>query len=167
MKLDLTGRVDGDAVLVSVAVQPVNVGHRLPTGWPDRHLLLVVRAVDDRGSELARSGGAVLPPVAGTGPRESGNYAGLPGKLYGKLLAGPDGTVPAPFWQAVAVQSDTRLLPDQRDQGHFSFRLDPASRTVHVDVRLVYRKFFKPVADEKGWPDRDIVLREQAIQLRP
>jgi len=165
VELTLSGQRDDRTVRATVTVRPVNVGHRLPTGSPERHLLLVVRATHGRGGELAQKSGPAIPPSGGVGPREAGNLAGSPGKLYGKLLRGPDGYLPAPFWQAIALESDTRLLPDQAERTTYDFDLADSHDPVRLQARLIYRRFYKSIVDEKSWPDADIVLAERMVEV--
>jgi hypothetical protein len=166
--LELTARIQGGLLHVEVAVQPVNVGHRLPTGTLERHLLLVVRVTSERGDELAPHEGPTIPAAGGIGPRDAGNYAGLPGKLYGKLLEGPGGVSPAPFWRAAATQLDTRLAPDEPDHSRFTFETTQFSTSrVRVKATLLYRRFYKALLNEKGWPDRDVVLATYEIDCQP
>jgi hypothetical protein len=166
VEMKLSARFEGPIVRAAVTVRPVNVGHRLPTGTPERHLLLVVRAEDDGGTELELRAGPLIPDAGGVGPRDAGNYAGLPGKLYGKLLEGPGGEAPAPFWRAVAVRFDTRLQPDQLDRTEFTWQPSDRAATVRVRATLIYRGFYQAVRDAKAWPDRDVLLAEQILQIQ-
>jgi hypothetical protein len=165
VELTLAGELDGRTIRARVTVRPVNVGHRLPTGTPERHLLLVIRSTNAGGGELVQKSGPKIPPGGGIGPRDSRNFAGLPGKLFGKLLRGPDGYSPAPFWQAIAIDSDTRLMPDQPDQTVITFDAADLHGRARIEARLIYRRFYKPVADEKSWPDADIILAERTLEI--
>lgn len=166
VELTLTATNTGGPIHATVNVRPVNVGHRLPTGSPDRHLLLIVQATNERGTRLPLRSGPTISSAGGVGPRESGNYAGAAGKLYGKLLAGPGDTVPAPFWLATSLREDTRLLPDRPDHTEFTFAPDGPASSVEIQATLIYRRFYKTVLDEKSWPDRDLILAEKAVVVR-
>jgi hypothetical protein len=165
IELTLAGEPDGRTIRATVTVRPVNVGHRLPTGSPERHLLLVVRAMDAQGRELEQKSGSVIPPAGGIGPFDSANFAGLPGKLYGKLLRGAGGFSPAPFWQSVAVESDTRLFPDRPDQSILTFDAANSPGPIRLEARVIYRRFYKAIADEKSWPDADMTLAERTVEV--
>ena len=165
VELNLAGKLDGRTLRATVTVRSVNVGHRLPTGSPERHLLLVVRATGTDGAELARQSGPVIPSAGGEGPREAGNFAGMPGKLYGKLLRGPGGYSPAPFWQAIALDSDTRLRPDESAQTRFDFQPGDSPGTARLHATLLYRRFYKSILDEKSWPDADVILADKTIEI--
>jgi len=129
-----------------------------------------VQSPDGEGQDgMSTSAASVVRP----GARDDGHselitpwprdLAGLPGKLYAKLLIGPDGTVPVPFWRSVGILQDTRLEPDKPDRVRFVFRSQPGPVT--VTVRLIYRRSFLAVAVAKQWPDKDITLAEQQLTL--
>ena len=63
-----------------------------------------------------------------------------------------------PYWRVTRLAYDSRLLPDQPDRRTFTF--SPAAGAA-VRVRLLFRRFSKPVADEKGWPDNEILIAER------
>jgi hypothetical protein len=146
LHLDVRIARTGPSTVVDVAVMARNVGHRVPTGFIDRHLLLVV----DAG-----------PAALSAGPRLSagaGDLKGQPGWLYAKQLRGSDGRQPSPFWLPHAAMLDTRLSPGQPDRRSFRFE----GRVESVRVRLLYRRFWKDVADAKGWPDDTIVIGDRS-----
>jgi hypothetical protein len=162
--LTLAARRDGNRVFAVATVRPIRVGHRLPTGSPDRHMILVVRATNERGDELARVQGPTVPEAGGIGPLDRGYLYGMAGKLYGKVLRGPGDSVPAPFWQATSVDRDSRLYPDQPDETCYTFEAADDS-AVQLSATLIYRRFFKVLLDAKSWPDLEVVLGERHIVL--
>jgi hypothetical protein len=127
-----------------------DVGHRVPTGYIDRHLIVVARAWGTNGQPLKPSGGPTLPSAAGA-------LQGQPGRLYAKLLHDEHGHSPAPFWDAEHDWVDNRLRPGEPDTLTLTFAADVA----RLQVRVLYRRFWEEVARSKGWPDRDIVVCEQ------
>jgi hypothetical protein len=137
------------------------VGHRVPTGFVDRNLLLVVEGFDASGAALQPAPVTpLLPPLAGK------NLAGLPGKLYAKRLTDFSGRQPAPFWRAAPEVIDTRLFPEQVEKSVYSFQ----GHLVRLRVRIIYRRFWAEVAEAKGWPDNDLLLVDQiwsGIPFRP
>jgi Cytochrome c554 and c-prime len=151
LHLTATPVPDGDGVRLNVEVRAEDVGHRVPTGFVDHHLLLAVEAVDAAGNRVAAHGGPVLPDVAGK------ELAGQPGRLYARLLKDFDGKSPAPFWRADPDAEDTRLVPGQPDRVRFVF----PSQSRRFRVRLLYRRFWQEVAEVKGWPDNEVVVQEQ------
>lgn len=138
---------DEEGIRVEVELRADDVGHRLPTGFVDRNLMLIVEAVSD-GATARLEHGPVLPPLAGK------DFAGLPGRLFAKQLQDSEGRSPAPFWRARSDTVDTRLLPGRAE--HATFVFGPA--TASVRVRLLYRRFWPEVADSKGWPDQTITI---------
>jgi hypothetical protein len=147
-------RDEPTGVRARVRVEVEGVGHRVPTGFVDRHLLLVVEGRGPNGTVLPARG-PVLPPAAG---RE---LAGRPGRLYAKLLQDDQGLAPAPFWGADPDPHDTRLTPGQADETTYRF---PA-RLTELRVRVLYRRFWQEVARAKGWPDRDLTVFERTFPV--
>ena len=54
---------------------------------------------------------------------------------------------------------DTRLQPEQPVAATFSFPTD----THEIRVRVLYRRFWKSVADEKVWPDDTITVCDERL----
>ncbi len=158
--LSLEGKESAAGVTVLAEVRVEGVGHRMPTGYPSRAVILWVRATTADGKPARLLEGPVLPPLAGDGPVAEGGLAGRPGRMYAKVLEGLDGQLPAPYWKATRVKYDTRLMPDQIDR--LRFRFARAEGDLTVEARLVYRRFSKFLADQKGWPDNEvpIVMKE-------
>jgi hypothetical protein len=155
LKLSMRLTPEPDSVTVHVEVLAENVGHRLPTGFIDRNLLLVVEGLDRQGKPTHLLAGPKLPPSAGRA------LAGSPGYLYARQLRTQDGH-PLPFWLAHEEPEDTRLFPGRLDRRQFRFAADTAS----VRVRLVYRRFWQEVAENKGWPDNEVLIIAKAVSLR-
>jgi hypothetical protein len=145
---------DGGGVRARVRVLADDVGHRVPTGFLDRHLLLVVEGVDAAGRPLAARSGPTLPAAAGP------ELKGKAGRLYGRLRSDDEGHTPAPFWRPGPDPVDTRLAPGRDDESEFTF---PAGLE-EVRVQLLYRRFWQEVTREKGWPDADLVIAEQRLR---
>ncbi len=145
---------DRNAVRADVEVLADNVGHRVPTGFIDRNLVLVVDALSAADELLPLLSGPRLPPTVGRG------YAGRPGWLYAKLLKSADGQHPIPFWLAHQDPEDTRLFPGRPDTHVFQF----PRQTSRLRVRLLYRRFWQEVADNKGWPDNEIIVVDQVVK---
>jgi hypothetical protein len=155
--LHLRLRLDADreGIRAAVEMRADAVGHRVPTGFVDRHLVLAVEPLAADGRRLAARSGSVLPPRAGVA------LAGVPGRLYAKQLTDFEGRGPVPFWRAAPDATDTRLLPGTADRAEFAF---PAE-TDRIRVRLLYRRFWQEVADAKGWPDNETVLLDRTLRV--
>jgi hypothetical protein len=148
----------GDEVRARVSVHADGAGHRVPTGYIDRQLLLVAEGVDAQGRPLAplRSS-TLLPDEAG---RE---LAGKPGRLYAKRLRDESGHRPAPFWSHDGKEPiDTRLTPGQID------RLDLAypAELARLRLRVFYRRFWDEVVRIKGWRDQDVTVVDQTYRVK-
>ena len=92
------------------------IGHRLPTGFADRNLILIVQAVDKAGKMLTPA-----PPTPVLSARAGRSLQGLAGRLYAKQLCDFDGNGPVPFWRAQPDFIDTRLKPDASEQTVYTF----------------------------------------------
>lgn len=154
LRADVRTERSAGRVRVDVAVRAVGVGHRVPTGFPDRHLILVVEAMDERCAAVAPIDGPRLPSSAG-------GWAGRAGWLYAKQLIGFDGRSPVPFWLPVERTIDTRLHPEEPDRRRFTF--GAAARRIRV--RLWYRRFWHEVARPRGWADNDVLVIERNTAL--
>jgi hypothetical protein len=161
--VDLRADRSADAIDVAVDVRICGVGHRLPTGYPDRALIVWIAAKDDHGGDLAVLDGPRLPVVAGQGRPEEGGLVGQPGRMYAKILQGLDGAMPVPYWVPNRVIADNRLLPDQTDRLRFRFR--PAQGKAEIVARLIYRRFSKYLADQKAWSDNETLVDTRTIRL--
>jgi hypothetical protein len=153
--LRLTTKTDvrGEHIDLEIVIVPRNVGHRVPTGFVDRHLLLVVEAWD--GHEQAVSiTGPELPPF-------TRSNLGPSGQLFAKQLIGENGVQPIPFWQVVDRIVDTRLEPEREHRA--VWRVPHTTRRIRV--RLIYRHFWEQVAIEKKWSDNEILVHEEIIPV--
>jgi hypothetical protein len=150
--LDLKVTLHGRRVETELTAR--NVGHRVPTGFPDRQLILVVTATDSAGRAVAMTDGPRLPP-------STGRWPGHAGTLYAKQLIGEKNRTPIPFWLHVENVEDTRLTPAQPDRRAFVVG-DSARR---VSVQLWYRRFWHEVADARGWTDNDRLIYERTLSV--
>lgn len=147
----------GDRIRVHVSVRNSGAGHHVPTGSPMRNMILLVEARDPRGSPLPLLEGERVPDWAGKGSPTRGDYAGLPGKGFAKILADLveypadprlgrrfSRVQPAPYWRPTAVVSDNRIAAETTDESHYVFAAKdaPAARFT-VRTRLLYRRTFR------------------------
>jgi hypothetical protein len=150
----------GDTLAVEVSIFNNNTGHHIPTDAPIRSMMLVVEAFDQQGNLLAIRQGQLLPDWAG-------NYAGIPGKAFAKVLR-DEWTGEAPtsaYWRPVTILEDTRIPAMVTDVSQFTFDL-PAGEEAQVKVRLVFRRAFQELMEQKGWSDPDILMKEEMIQVK-
>jgi hypothetical protein len=151
-------------IYVTVTVQNTGAGHKFPTDSPLRHLILLIKAEDWRGSPLTQSGGPMVPIWAAP------DLAGYAGQIFGHILKDKDTNLAPSFayWNPVEdawIGADTRLVPGVPVQSVYSFAA-PYERLARITARLIYRKAFKNVVDKKGWllADLDVEVTEAIVE---
>lgn len=157
--LTSTATRQGDALQVNVQVTNDKTGHNVPTDQPMRSVMLVVEVSGPEGRPVSLQRGPTLPDW-------TGNYAGQPGRAFAQVLRDEwTGETPtAAMWRDTTVVEDTRLAPFAASASNFTFAL-PAGRPATVKVRLIYRRAFQQLAQQKGWNDPDITMAEQVIAV--
>lgn len=156
---------DGDEIVVEVEVANDLTGHHVPTDSPLRQMILIVTA-DGPDAPLALLDGPVVPDWAGIGDPADGRYAGTPGTGYAKVLeelwteVSPTGA----YWNQTRLLSDTRIAAMDSDRTRYRFGAPPTGPAV-VEVRLVYRRAFIDLADQKGWDRGDVVMEEASLTV--
>jgi len=155
LAIKIATHMDPEGLEVAIDLRAHDVGHRVPTGFVDRNLLLVVEAFDAGGRLLRARAGAALPRSAGK------DFAGLSGKIYAKQLQAFEGNYLVPFWRARPDFFDTRLLPEQTDRIAFVF----PNQIRRIRVRLIYRRFWPETAEEKKWPDNEIIITNRELDI--
>jgi hypothetical protein len=155
-----------EGIRVRTKIVNDRTGHHVPTDSPLRHLILIVRAYGSDGSQLSLKSGPVLPEWCGAGKPADGNYAGLPGKGYAKLLEeiGTGVSPTAAYWNPTRILMDTRLAAFQSDAGEFLF-IAPNSGNVQIEAVLLYRRAYKKLMDLKGWSEPDIIMESAAVSV--
>ena len=164
--MTVDARREGDRIVVNVSILNDLTGHHVPTDSPLRQMILLVQAGDSESRALALIDGPVVPEWGGVGSPEEGNFAGLPGKGYAKILeelwteVAPTGA----YWNPTRVISDNRLGAFVTDTSTYAFAA-PSNASATVEVTLLFRRAFKKLADQKGWDDSDIVMERATIRL--
>ena len=154
-----TAAIENGRVVAEVDIVNDNTGHHVPTGAPQRHLILVVTAIDEDGQILPLTEGPVL-------PEWTGNYAGQPGEAYAKILRDEwSGEVPsAAYWRDVTLVADNRIAAYETAETDYVFEA-PAEGEVTVTAQLLFRRSFQKLAELKGWDDPDITMTSDEITL--
>jgi hypothetical protein len=154
-----TARREGDQIKVEVSITNDNVGHDIPTDVPIRSMILVVEALDENGNVLSLAEGPVNPAY-------SGNFGGLPGKTFAKILKDEwTGETPTgAYWRPVSIVEDTRLAALATDVTRYSFAAS-ANGAATINVRLLFRRAFQLLEEQKGWNDADILMEEVTIPV--
>jgi hypothetical protein len=158
VKASATFERGADGVQARLRLWTEGVGHRLPTGFVDRQLILVVEGRTAEGKIVSPRDGPKLPSLVGA------EMAGSPGRLFARVLRDFKGRSPVPFWLASPdPPPDTRLVPGQVEETvwHFPVTLS------RLRLRIWYRRFWRDVAVSKGWPDRGLLIHEQEDIIQP
>jgi hypothetical protein len=164
---ELQSSWESEQIVAEVSLTNVNAGHDIPTDSPLRHLILVVRAWDDKMTPLDLMEGETLPEWSGVGDPQKGYYSGLPGKAFAKVLeelwtsVAPTGA----YWNPTRILYDNRLSPYQKDTSKFVFSA-PQKGEVTIEVKLIYRRAYIQLMNQKGWDIPDLLLVEQDAILR-
>jgi hypothetical protein len=161
-----TAAEDNNQILVKVTVKNDQTGHDVPTDSPLRQVILVVAAHDPNGQDLTQLSGPTIPDWGGVGNPKDGYYAGLPGEIYAKTLMELwTGVIPTgAYWNPTRIVSDTRLAPFASDTSIFSFEI-PAGGSAQIQVKLIYRRAFITLMDQKGWKVKDILMNQQNLTV--
>jgi len=149
----------GDQIQVKVSITNDQAGHDVPTDVPMRSVILVVEALGANGQTLSLASGSVNPEF-------SGDYAGVPGKTFAKVLrdelTGESPTVA--FWRPVTIADDNRIKAMTTDTSDYTFTATDG-QAITINVKLVYRRAFYKLMQEKGWNDPDILMEQATVQV--
>jgi hypothetical protein len=161
-QISLEPKLEGGQIKIRVTVLNTRAGHKFPTDSPLRHLILLIEARDWRNTPLVQTGGEKVPVWAAP------DYGGYAGQIYANILKDKDTNLAPSFsyWNPVenAWQgSDTRLLPGVPVQSDYAFAA-PYDRSAKITARLIYRKAFMNVVQQKRWGYEDLDIKvTQAI----
>ena len=143
-----------DALAVTVDIVNDRVGHHVPTGVTIRNMILVVEAMRTQdGATLEHLGSQVVHDLGGVGDPAEGYYAGLPGKLYGKINQAENGTSPTFFTDAIRIVTDNRIPALGSDRTEYAFRIPEGGGDLRVRARLIYRRSWRALTDAKHWTE--------------
>jgi len=164
--LSADATIVGDQLKLTVSVVNDQTGHAVPTDYPLRQVILLVEARDQTGKTLELIEGSTIPFYGGEGDPSDGYYAGLPGKVYMKVLQElwtefyPSGA----YWNPTRVLEDNRLMPFEEDKIDHTFSMADAN-DANITVRLLFRRATKELMDQKGWDVKDIPMEELRLTL--
>jgi hypothetical protein len=125
-------------IVVSVSVRNENVGHEVPTGLPERRLVLRATVVGAASEAMDRAE-----------------------RVYGRMLVDAQGA-PALFPAAVRVAADTRIGVDETKQESFELTAPPAGE---VRVELVWQSMAADLAAKLHTPVDESVLARGALRI--
>jgi len=158
LSLELEGETDGNQLVVNAYITNTNGGHWVPTGETMRSVMLLLKVTDSNGKPLKMKAGSRLPAWAGKGGINDGNYAGLPGAAFARVLGDDHGNLHVPFWQATRVVSDTRIRPKKSVELRFEYELEDPDDEPTAEASLIYRPVIRPWAKIKNWQADDILI---------
>lgn len=152
--VDLAVQLERDGPYIHVRADITNsmTGHHVPTGVTVRNMILLIeawRVADARPLHFAS--GEVVHELGGVGNPAEGYYAGLPGKLFAKIIEDFDGNSPTFFTDAAAIIFDNRIPAMATDTSEYAFVAPGGGGTVRVRARLIYRRSFRALVDAKNW----------------
>lgn len=153
VQLDTTVVRQQGGLRATVRLTAEGAGHRVPTGFIDRHLILVVEGLGASGAQLPVNAGPRLPAAAG-------DLAGGAGKVYGRRLTDDAGRTPSPFWRPVREIDDTRLTVGKPDDTVVEFPPD----VTKVRIRLLYRRFWQDSVRSRGLNSEDSVVLDRVYE---
>ena len=162
LSMEIEGEINDNILNINVFITNTNGGHWIPTGDPMRNVMLVLSATDSGGKGLKKIKGEELPSWTGIGKIEDGNYAGLPGKMFSKVLKDKKGNINVPFWRADAVAADTRIRPKTTIKLTYQFKIENPDDEPEAEAKLIYRPFMKSLAKVKKWESNDILITQTA-----
>ena len=158
LSMELDGKITGKKVDINVYITNTNGGHWVPTGETMRSVMLVLNAVDSNGKPLKMVKGERLPEWTGKVKTEAGNYSGLPGSVFARVLQDDKGNLNVPFWRATAIATDTRIRPKTTVTLSYEFILENPEDEPTVEAKLIYRPVIRSLAKSKKWTAEDILI---------
>jgi len=158
LALELEGEISGNKLTITVFITNTNGGHWVPTGETMRSVMLLLKATDSNNKPLKMISGSTLPDWTGKGSVQDGNYAGLPGAAFERVLGDDDGNLHVPFWQATQIVSDTRIRPKGTKILKFEFALEDSEDEPTAEASLIYRPVIQAWAKIKKWDVEDILI---------
>jgi hypothetical protein len=161
LAMELEGEVTKGRLSINVYITNTNGGHWVPTGETMRSVMLLLHVTDSKGQPLKMTKGSTLPGWTGRGKREDGNYAGLPGMVFARVLSDEKGNLNVPFWRASGIASDNRIRPKTTVNLKFEFALNDPHDEPTAEAKLIYRPVIRPWAEEKNWPVKDILITDK------
>jgi glucose/arabinose dehydrogenase len=141
----------GDKLRVRVRINNDQTGHHVPTGVGIRNMILLVEAKSSSsGAPLRYVGAQTVHDLGGVGNPQQGYYAGQPGKIFAKSHS--DGVADGVFYtEATTISWDTRIPAQQTDETLYDFELPAEGGSVQVTSKLIYRRAFRYLVDQKSW----------------
>jgi hypothetical protein len=158
LSLELEGEISGNQLTLNAYITNTNGGHWVPTGETMRSVMLLLKATDSSGKPLKMIKGPKLPDWTAKGKVKAGNYAGLPGAAFARVLGDDEGNLHVPFWKATRIVSDTRIRPKKTAIFKFEFLIEDPDDEPTAEASLIYRPVIRSLAKIKNWNVEDILI---------
>jgi hypothetical protein len=158
LDLELEGEVSDKKLTITAFITNTNGGHWVPTGETIRSVMLLLKATDSSGKPLKMIKGSTLPGWTGKGNAKLGNYAGLPGAVFARVLGDDEGNLNVLFWKATRIVSDTRIRPKKTVTLKFEFLVEDPDDEPTAEASLIYRPAFRSLTEIKSWDVEDILI---------
>lgn len=158
-EVTVAARQEGDNIQIEVSVTNTEGGHHIPTDSPLRQIFLVITATDQQGRILSLESGPTLPDWAG-------DLTGKPGVYFAKILEqlwteiSPTGA----YWTQTRIIEDTRLPARETQTSKYIFPA-PQSGEVKVEARLIFRRAFFELMQQKGREVPDILMENVTVTV--
>jgi hypothetical protein len=165
LTMDISVVQESDSIVAMVTLFNDQTGHHVPTDRPSRNMILLIDAVSETGEKLEFIGGKKVPWWGGIGEVSDGNFYGLPGKGFAKILEDFNGNAPSPSWRPSHILSDNRIAAFDTDTSFYYFKAPATSSRINVTAKLIYRRFFKETMKEKGFEIDDILMEHDSVAL--
>lgn len=161
-EMTMTAERTSNQVMVTVDVINTLAGHHIPTDSPLRQIFVIVTAEDADGKPLALMEGPTL-------PEWTGDLAGTPGVYFAKILQElwTEVTPTGAYWNPTRVIEDTRLPAFETRTSTYIFTIpEPGEgNTVTIEARLVFRRAFYDLMQQKDWNTPDILMERTTIEI--
>jgi len=156
-------------IIIEVEIINDQTGHHVPTDSPLRQMILLVDVTDSEGNTLQQINGPTVPDWGGIGNPQDGYYAQSPGTAYAKILmemwteVSPTGA----YWNPTRLLSDNRIPAMGSNTTSYVFKTSEVSETseVLVSVKLLFRRAFIELMDQKEWDVPDILMESETIKV--
>lgn len=106
----------GNMIKVTLNITNMNVGHKVPSGFPARKVVLHFTASDEKGQEIYNEN-----------------------RVYAKTLVDQYGNEVADFWKAASISKDNRIKPRESRIEVFEFKVPESSEKIETKATLEYQ----------------------------
>ncbi len=158
LSMEVEGEITGNKLKINLYITNTNGGHWVPTGETMRSVMLLLKVVDSNEKPLKMIKGSLLPEWTGMGKAEKGNYGGLPGAVFARVLGDDEGNIHVPFWRATRIVADTRIRPKTTLTLKYEFILGDPEDEPTAEAKLIYRPVIRQLAEKKNWSVEDILI---------